>query len=99
MSKLKTKMNSKAALNALSLKANIRSMLRRNLSFMTKRSGLSQSEKERQKLKSDTEGMAAGFAFMLSIMVTYMTDEDICDFLDSWKHIITDGPRELIEFE
>ena len=97
MSKLK--FNSKAALNALSLKANIRNMLRRNLSFMTSYPGHEQSEKERQKLKSDTESMAAGFAFMLSILVTYMSDEDICDFLDSWKHIITDGPRELIEFK
>ena len=57
MSKLKTKMNSKAAINALLLKANIR---------------------------------------------------NICDFLDGWKHIITDGGpstgsrtagRELIKFK
>ena len=44
--------------------------------------------------------MATGFSFMLSLMVSYMTDEEICDFLDGWKHLIIGGSKDdIIHFK
>lgn len=91
MSKSNSKINSSAAINAISLKYGIRSMLRRNLSLLDCNLGKELDSKERKRLMTDTESMAAGFAFILSILVTYMTDEEICDFLDGWKHVITNS--------
>ena len=100
MSILKSKINSEAAINALTLKTNIRSLLRRNLSLLNLSTGKTSNKKELQQLKADTESMATGFSFMLSIMVYYMTDEEICDFLDGWKHLITGGTQnDIIHFK
>lgn len=100
MSNSRLKINSRAAINALSMKQNIRSMLRRNLSLMNRRLGEKQTEQERKQLKSDTEGMAEGFVFMLSTIFCYMTDEEICDYLDGWKHIIIDcHDKPIIHFD
>lgn len=100
MSRLKSKINSGAAINALSLKTNIRSLLRRNLSLLNHQANIGLDAKRRQQLKTDTEEMATGFSFVLSVMVSYMTDEEICDFLDGWKHIITGGSNnDIIHFK
>ena len=92
-------LNTKASLNAISMKTNIRSMLRRNLTFMLSIGDRLPGPSEREELKRDSENMARNFAFTLGILLSYMSDEEICDYLDGWKHIITDGPRELIEFK
>ena len=100
MSNVLSKFNSEAATNALSLKANIRSLLRRNITLLDLDYGHKVDSKEKHLLKSDTESMATGFSFMLSIMVCYMTDEEICDFLDGWKHLITGGTQnDIIHFK
>ena len=100
MSILKSKINSEAAINALTLKTNIRSLLRRNLSLLNLSTGKTSNKKELQRLKADTESMATGFSFVLSLMVSYMTDEEICDFLDGWKHLIIGGSKDdIIHFK
>ena len=100
MSKLKTKLNGSAAINALTLNANIRSLLRRNMSLMILRAGKTIDPRKRQQMKNDTDDMATGFAFLLSIIVSFMTDEEICDFLDGWKHLITGGTQnDIIHFK
>lgn len=59
MSKLKSKLNSCATLNALSLKNNVRSMLRRNMAIMELHStGEKLDAEERKKLRKETESMA-----------------------------------------
>ena len=100
MSRVKTKLNTCATLNALSLKNDVRNMLRRNMAVMEMHStGEDLDAEQRKKLKKETESMARHFTCILGILISFMTDEEICDFLDGWKHIITDGPRELIEFK
>ena len=89
MSRQKTKFNTAATLNSFSLKANIRSMIRRNLGLLLQKTGLLNNPKERQQIKKESEAMAEHFIFVLGIIISYMTDEEICDFLDGWKHIIT----------
>lgn len=87
----KSKLNSIATLNALSLKNNVRSMLRRNLAVMEMRStGEQLDAEERKKLKKETESMARHFTCILGILISFMSEEEICDFLDGWKHVITD---------
>lgn len=101
MSRSKSKLNSSATLNALSLKNNVRSMLRRNMAIMELHStGEKLDAEERKKLRKETESMARHFTCILGILISFMTDEEICDFLDGWKHVIIDSPtKEVIHFD
>lgn len=93
MSRSKSKLNSSATLNALSLKNNVRSMLRRNMAIIELHStGEQLDAEERKKLKKDSESMARHFTCILGILISFMTDEEICDYLDGWKHVIIDTP-------
>ena len=96
MSRSESKLNSCATMNALSLKNNVRSMLRRNMAIMELHStGEKLDAEERKKLRKETESMARHFTCILGILISFMTDEEICDFLDSWKHVIIDTPATL----
>ena len=101
MSRVKSKLNSCATMNALSLKNNVRSMLRRNMAIMELHStGEKLDAEERKKLRKETESMARHFTCILGILISFMTDEEICDFLDGWKHVIIDSPtKEIIHFD
>ena len=101
MSREKSNLNACATMNALSLKNDVRSMLRRNLSIMElQATGENLDAEERKKLRKETESMARHFTCTLGILISFMTDEEICDFLDGWKHVIIDSPtKEIIHFD
>ena len=100
MSRRKPRINSKASMNVFTLKRNIRSMLRRNLTMMLSIGNHAIDDKKREQLKVDSENMARQFTCVLSILVSYMSDEEICDFLDGWKHIIIDcHDKPIIHFD
>ena len=72
-------------------------MLRRNMAIMELHStGEKLDAEQRKKLKKETESMARHFTCILGILISFMTDEEICDFLDSWKHVIIDTPATLL---
>ena len=78
MSRVKTKLNTCATLNALSLKNNVRNMLRRNMAVMEMHStGEDLDAEQRKKLKKETESMARHFTCILGILISFMTDEEV----------------------
>ena len=74
----------------LSLMENVRSMLRRNYTIMFCNLGFKMTDERRRQMMAETETEAVDFVITLQTLLLNMTEEEMCDYLDGLKHIVTD---------
>ena len=74
----------------LLLMDHVRTMLRRNDTIMFSRLGYRMTARRRKKMMVETEKEALDFVQTLQTLLLYMTEEEMCDYLDGLKHIVTD---------
>ena len=73
-----------------SLVDSVRTMLRRNYTIMLIRQCLEMTDERRRQMMAETEKEALDFVQTLQTLLLYMTEEEMCDYLDGLKHIVTD---------
>ena len=73
----------------LSLMENVRTMLRRNYTIMFCNLGFKMTDERRRQMMAETETEAVDFVITLQTLLLNMTEEEMCDYLDGLKHIVT----------
>ena len=73
-----------------SLVDSVRTVLRRNYTIMFIRQCLEMTDERRRQMMAETKKEALDFAQTLQTLLLYMTEEEMCDYLDGLKHIVTD---------
>ena len=73
----------------ISLIYSVRTMLRRNYTIMFCNLGFRMTDERRRQMMAETEKEAVDFVITLQTLLLFMTEEEMCDYLDGLKHIVT----------